>query len=161
MTEIESTLTQAEIKKIISYCPETGMFTRLSNGKVTRGSKTANGYLTIHIKGKNRYAHRIAYLYMTGEFPPADVDHIDNDRTNNVWSNLRAVTRSQNLMNKAPPEHEYPTGVSLLRGKYFRARIKHKGKEVHGGYFATAEEASKKAKQLREEYYGEYRYEKE
>jgi len=91
-------LTVSRLKKVLRYEPETGKFFWLSTGRVA-GCKDSYGYPIIKLHGKIHKAHRLAFLYMTGRFPPGDVDHINLDRGDNRWANLRAATRRQNNVN--------------------------------------------------------------
>lgn len=59
-----------------------------------------NPYRRFKIDGKNYYAHDLAYLYMTGEWPKDQVDHEDRDSLNNIWVNLRPATNGENQLNK-------------------------------------------------------------
>lgn len=97
-------ITQDRLKAKLSYSPDTGLFTRAvdcgSRFKAgTESGTLSNGYRQIQVDGKLYRAHRLAFLYMLGEYPKNDVDHIDGDRDNNKWSNLRPATRAENLRN--------------------------------------------------------------
>ena len=151
-------MTLDELKRLVTYDPSTGLFTRLRTNKPADVVKDSRGYKQVFVDGKYVYSHRLAFLYMTGELPCNDVDHINLDKTDNRWSKLREATRSQNLANRKSPNRKLPRGVSLFKGKYYRARAKVNGKEIHGGYFDTAEEAASKAKSIREEAFGEYNF---
>ena len=54
----------------------------------------------IRIRGKAYYSHRLAFLYMTGEWPLEEVDHIDRNPYNDAWVNLRKATSSLNKWNQ-------------------------------------------------------------
>lgn len=129
------------------------MFTRTSTGK-RAGHVATNGYVYVFFDGRLHLAHRLAWLYMTGQEPPEDIDHKDRDRTNNRWSNLRLATRSQNLMNKGSSRGF----KNIYQHKSGRFRVKVKADSVthHGGYFATREEAAARAEALRAELHGEF-----
>lgn len=60
----------------------------------------SHGYLRVNIGRQSFPAHRLAWLIMHGEWPIMDIDHINMDRSDNRWSNLRAATRSQNKANQ-------------------------------------------------------------
>jgi hypothetical protein len=152
MTARKSTLTQERLKELLSYDPETGVFTNLvlRNHKSARagavaGSKNQRNYVEIRIANRNYYAHRLAWLYMLGEWPPALIDHIDTDCSNNKWANLRSATHRQNQQNRRRAISGKIGGMlganwMESKGKW-RARIRIDGKETHLGLFATKEDA--------------------
>ena len=91
----------------LEYNPDSGKFFWKKDGKTgtrKKGRETANinsdGYKLIKLKGKLYKSHRIAYLIMTGEMPEY-VDHIDRNRSNNRWKNLRKVSSSENSFNRS------------------------------------------------------------
>ena len=67
------------------------------------GSVHSTGYIKINIRGVSYLGHRLAFLLMTGEWPRQTVDHIDRDRMNNAWSNLRDVSQAVNNQNRRAP----------------------------------------------------------
>jgi hypothetical protein len=103
-------LTQNELKDRLHYSPETGVFTWI-NSKSKNLGKTGDiaggdngcGYIKIHVLGKSQYAHRLAFLYMTGKFPNRILDHINEKKNDNRWINLRMATNSQNMCNQGKP----------------------------------------------------------
>lgn len=99
-------LTQKRLKEVVKYAPETGVFTWktcLSNsvrlGAVS-GYINNRGYRIIAVDSKNYPAHRLAFLFMAGYLPEHEVDHMDGDKDNNAWVNLREVSHSCNLQNQ-------------------------------------------------------------
>lgn len=100
-------LTQKRLKELIHYDPETGIFTAKTNVNSRRkkgevvGHVGSGGYIIIGINYVEYRAHRLAFLYMHGYLPESFVDHIDRDRANNVWLNLREVSQQCNLRNTA------------------------------------------------------------
>lgn len=99
-------LTQARLKEVLHYDQDTGLFTwkvRTSNrirvGEVAGAFSEKLGYILIGIDGTRHYAHRLAWLYVYGQFPEKMIDHEDTDGRNNRISNLRVATRTQNLSN--------------------------------------------------------------
>lgn len=99
-------ITQEYLKEKLHYDPETGIFsglslyrnkTRMINTRA--GSTGTDRYVKIRIDKKYYQAHRLAFLYMTGEIPKL-VDHKNRNITDNRWCNLRPVTDSQNQMNQ-------------------------------------------------------------
>lgn len=126
-----STLQQSELKKLLHYCPETGVFTwKLSQGTVKKGSAAssvnARGYPRIGVNGKMYTQHRLAFLYMEGEFPPDGVDHINGIKEDNRWSNLRKASQRENGKN-TKLGHNNTSGVSGVsyerKSNSWRARI--------------------------------------
>jgi hypothetical protein len=63
------------------------------------GSITDRGYAVVRIDDKLYRAHRIIYKMMKGEDPPNEIDHIDGNRANNKWNNLRCATAAENHQN--------------------------------------------------------------
>ena len=100
-------LTAQRLRELLDYDPSTGLFTwRVTNGwrrkagAIAGGAETWNGYLRVGIDGRVYMAHRLAWLHVHGEWPQADIDHINGIRSDNRIVNLRDVTRSVNLQNK-------------------------------------------------------------
>lgn len=97
------------LKELLQYFPETGEWIWLNppvhngnlKGKIA-GHIRPDGYRIIRINGQKYYAHRLAFLYMEGELPAKEVDHIDRDPSNGRWANLRHATSSQNKFNREP-----------------------------------------------------------
>lgn len=91
-------LTQERLKELFTYCQESGKLKRLKNKRVACTMQTA-GYIQVHVDKKLYLAQRLIFLYMNGEWPNGDVDHINHNRSDNRLSNLRIVSRSVNLRN--------------------------------------------------------------
>lgn len=103
-----SDLTQEYLKSILLYDPKSGLWYWLTKrGTASVGDIAGNiqgkegyRYIGITIDGKSYLAHRLAHLYMTGEWPENHIDHEDLNGLNNEWTNIRNATRSQNLGNQ-------------------------------------------------------------
>ena len=87
------------IKSHISYDSDSGRITR-DDRKGGLGSKDKDGYLILKIKGKQYKAHRIAWFLFYGEFPKGEIDHINRNKQDNRISNLRIVSRIDNIKNR-------------------------------------------------------------
>jgi len=132
-------LTQKKLKKLLHYNQDTGEFTwRVNRGGnrsgTVAGSMNGSGYILIQIDGKSYKAHRLAWLYEHGAWPPADMDHINHIRTDNRLDNLRPVTRSENMRNASKYSHNSSgvTGVHWHKDcKKWRAFISVDGKQLH------------------------------
>jgi len=157
-------ITPDRLKALFRYDPETGEFSRLvSRGGWHKdraaGRINTDGYRRLGIDGKQYAAHSLAWLYMTGSLPEALVDHINGDRADNRWANLRLATYSQNLANqkiKAANTSGFK-GVSRIRasGRWL-ASIKVHGKSYNLGSFRTPEEAHQAYCRAAEKAFGEY-----
>jgi len=98
-------ITQDKLKEILDYNQHTGLFTwkkikKYSNRSVgdIAGSLSL-GYVVIGIDKKIYKAHRLAWLYVYGEFPKEQLDHINGNKEDNRICNLREANQSQNNFN--------------------------------------------------------------
>lgn len=107
---MKTLITQAELKKILHYDCDSGLFTRLYSKKNPKlvgniaGYKhkmveSGKTYIDIKIGRRAYRAHRLAFLFMIGKFPDKDVDHNDGDGTNNKWTNITQATKLENAKN--------------------------------------------------------------
>ena len=119
--------TQEYIRSIIDYNPDTGVFTWKRHKRGMRSGTIAGSfddrkYVIIRIDKIRYYAHRLAFLHMNGLIPPNHVDHINRNKSNNRFSNLRMVTCSENLQNLSIDSRNTTgiTGVCFdkIRGKW-------------------------------------------
>jgi hypothetical protein len=143
-------LTQEELKKQLQYDENTGLFSRFTAKQGARvglvlGSGDGKGYLEIRVNWKKYKAHRLAWLYVYGEFPNCDLDHRDGNRSNNRIKNLRLCTEMENLKNSGVRSGNV-SGVKGVnwhksRGKW-QARATVNYKTHYLGLFETLEEAS-------------------
>ena len=149
-------ISQSEIKDLVDYDPDSGQMVwryrrpemfdtkracaawNTKNAGKVAGSINHYGYRQLSIKPKVYLVHRLAALYMTGKFPQDDTDHINGDRADNRWVNLRFVTRSENNKNMKKRERPLPMGVHFVKktGRY-KAVIS----RTHIGIYGTVEEA--------------------
>jgi hypothetical protein len=162
-------MTYEELTQRLKYDPATGVLTWIAGGRYDRyagkpaGSVEVQGYIVISLgpeKNKNRVkAHRLAWLLMTGSWPDREVDHINGDRADNRWSNLRLATDAEQARNRrlAGNNSTGHKGVSLKRGRYV-ARITVNGRTHHLGYFATADEAAEAYTRAAASLFGAFHY---
>lgn len=154
-------ITDKELKEILNYDPDSGVFIRKKNsGGILAGTIAGSvhaGYRQISVNGKKYYAHRLAWLYMTGDMPTFEIDHINGDKDDNRWANLREASHTNNVMNiglRSDNSSGYK-GVSKKRNSW-QARIWLDGKQTVIGCFPTKEEAARAYDKLALEHYGEY-----
>lgn len=143
-------LTQAYLKSIVHYDPETGVFTRkaktsnrIKAGDIM-GCVDSNGYLTASIMYRLYRLHRLAFLYMEGCLPPAHVDHINGIRHDNRWANLRHATDSVNRKNscRSTANTSGVVGVSWdSRRSKWEAYIKADKRHHHLGRYSELADA--------------------
>jgi len=138
-------LTQKELQQWVTYDPLTGYFhyTKEARPGCPRVAvDLADGYVGVRIKGYTYQAARLALLYMTGKWPEEVVDHIDRDKKNNKFINLRPATQKQNAQNNVA-QSQFPLGVtSHSAGKVWYAGITNDGIYKHLGAYKTVDEAA-------------------
>ena len=137
------------LREVLSYNPEMGTFTwkiskapNIQPGDIA-GTLHTKGYVHIQIDGKKYRAHRLAWLWMTGEWPKNQIDHLDTVRNNNKWINLREATNTQNRQNqrKANKNNQNKLlGVSFSCGRW-ASQIGVDGKNIYLGRFDSPEKA--------------------
>lgn len=141
--------TQKRLKELFNYNPSTGLFVRLKSAGNAKagdiaGCVSSHGYITIKVDGTNHYGHRLAFLYMTGNFPSEQTDHINHDTSDNRWTNLRAVTISENQHNRKLNVNN-ESGVSGVMwhkpSKKWVVKVWVDGRQECFGYFDTVSEA--------------------
>jgi len=144
-----SNINSTDLKKLLKYDPETGVFTWLTNPskRIKAGQQAGSlhhkGYIQIGINKTLYLAHRLAWFYYYGNLPNQTIDHINGIKTDNRISNLRDISSSGNCQNLLRSR-----GSSGLIGAHFQksrnrwsSSIKLNGVRTHLGYFKTAEEA--------------------
>lgn len=142
-------LTSDRLLEVLAYDRGTGLFTCRQQRGTKRagdvaGGLDASGYVCIEIDHRRYLAHRLAFLAVTGDWPKLRVDHIDGDRSNNRWSNLRdasVMTNQQNLRRAMSSSSTGLLGAHAAPGGRFRSSIRIAGKLQHIGTFDTAEAA--------------------
>lgn len=95
-------LSAERLRELLDYNPETGEFkakTGPKKGNVVGFLVPPKNYRRVFLDGKQYYAHRLAWLYVTGEWPHDQIDHINGVKTDNRWCNLRHVSAEKNQQN--------------------------------------------------------------
>jgi hypothetical protein len=142
-------LTAEEVKKILDYRPETGeLVWRERTARCVQigdvaGCVDKQGYITVGIRKKIYKAHRLAWLIKCNDWPNGLIDHIDGNKSNNRWSNLRLVNETGNSENVRRPSKRNQSGfmgvISVNGG--WRASITVQRKTRYIGTFDTPEKA--------------------
>jgi hypothetical protein len=155
-------LTAAYVREALEYDPVTGLFRwrdrprehfatkrAFSSWNACFAGKGAGrqddvGYRRISICGQVYKGHRIAWLYVTGRWPHAEIDHVNGVKDDNRFANLREATRHENNRNSKRPRNN----TSGLKGVCWhkrdgkcRAQIRVSGRNLCLGNFTTPEEA--------------------
>lgn len=145
-TRTENLISAEELRRALSYDPVTGVFRwikKVTVGSIA-GSTNARGYRLVHVNGVHYLAHRLAWLYVKGEWPAEVIDHINGDPSDNRFINLRACSRAENQQNRKPNSNN-TTGVPGVyyckKDEKWVARIRKNGKHIRIGAFKSKEEA--------------------
>ena len=159
MTDIEEA--KAWALEALSYDPATGQFTWKKGRRQGRHAGFANGggYVGIKVKELTCLAHRLAWLLVHGDWPSAQIDHINGDPADNRIANLRLATPAQNGAN-ARRRSDNRSGFKGVgwhkKTRKWRANIVRDGRMRSLGYFDTPEQAAEAyataAKALRGEF---------
>ena len=151
------------LRQMLSYDPGSGNFTWLNPPKNHAGLKgviagnSATGYVAIKIDGRKYKAHRLAWLYVHGEWPKHEIDHRNCCKLDNRIDNLRPATNPQNQANKNRVLGKaVPKGVRLLPSGNFQARISVGRKLLSIGTFADEKQAQEKYFEHSQKHYGEF-----
>ena len=157
-------LSLARLRELLNYDPETGRFTWRVNGNngIRKGAiagclDQTSGRFRICIDRKLHHASRLAVLWMTGEYPPQNVDHANCNPADNRWINLRPASQSQNLGNMRRPKHNTSgyKGVTWQAGKYI-AKLGRRNFYLYLGRFDRAEDAHAAYVAAAKKYFGEF-----
>jgi hypothetical protein len=163
-------ITHKELLKALDYDPTTGEFRwkYCANRTKQRNSQWAgkaaghigiDGYARILINGKQYLSHRLAWLYVIGRWPYIEIDHINGNRLDNRFSNLREATRSNNSSNTK----KLSANLSGVKGvhwnsdvKKWAAQITKSGRRYHLGYFDNIEEATLSRQKAADRLHGKF-----
>lgn len=161
-------LNQEYLKEHLYYNPVTGIFTWLHDRKPSNMVKSGlragfsrkdTKYRLIGLLGRQIFEQRLAWLYMTGELPELQVDHINGRKDDNRWINLRLATNSENQFNRGTSKRN----ISGVKGVYWHKRdkkwcvcIRTRGGSRVYGRFIDFDSACKFAKDSIQKFHGEF-----
>jgi hypothetical protein len=141
-------ITADRLKILYTYNPENGLFMSTFTRRQWKAGRVAGNrakYTMIVIDRKQYRAHRLAWLYMTGQWPDGQIDHINGDKHDNRFSNLRVATPAMNSQNILSPRKDCRSGLKGVSWrethKKWHATIRINGKATHLGYFDSADAA--------------------
>lgn len=164
----EDLLTQVKLKSLLSYSSDTGLFVWKKREVIDQYAKSFNTrragreagailsrqgtkqykirriIISFNKRPYNFVAHRLAWLYMTGEWPENEIDHIDGNALNNKFDNLRDVDRQENQRNDSVRSDNKSgfTGVNWhKRDEIWNVNIRVSNKSIHIGYFKDKQDA--------------------
>lgn len=160
-------ITQAGARAWFDYDEETGVFRwkkmacrRFPVGRIA-GTKRPNGYMKIGLGGEEMFSHRLAWLYVNGEWPPDQIDHINGIRDDNRIANLRLATNSQNHQNMSASTSNTSGHKGVIFSKQknrWQARIKVNGHTRHLGFFSDRRDAAAAYLRAADELFAEFAY---
>jgi hypothetical protein len=160
-------LTREALKAVLDYDPLTGLFiwkprpirTGLGGGVdqawnsrcagKEAGALHSKGYVTIHLGGRAYLAHRLAWFYVTGEWPAEQIDHKNTQRHDNRFENLRPATPRQNQGNRNGTRPV--KGITFRKGAWLATCA-----GVHLGSFRTQSEARAAYAKAATAHFGEF-----
>lgn len=140
---------QEKLKDLVIYCPLTGiMINRVYAGArspagAIRGGLTDAGYLATTVGKKHYRIHVLAWLYMTGDWPKNQIDHINGIRSDNRWCNLRDVTVRENRQNQTCHRAGKFPGVQQVSKGSYRVSARVDGERIYLKNCKTQEEGYK------------------
>jgi len=146
---MDNSLSQAQLRDVLEYNPETGVFRwlktvaqRIKIGDIAGTS--IQGYTIIKINNKQYCAHRLVWLYVYGVWPKKQIDHENHIRSDNRMANLREATHQENGRNRSLNINS-TSGVCGVcwgnRESKWLAQIKVNKRDIYLGYFADKFEA--------------------
>ena len=160
----EKEISIEELRRLFDYNTETGVLTRkISRGRGGVGKEAGcvkvTGRRIVGINGRDIFGHRVCYAHYHGYWPQTEIDHRNEDASDNRIANLRAASRSQNESNKKMSR----SNTSGMKGVCFHkpagkwvARIEHNQKVFYLGVFHDKSEAEVAVRAKREELHGAF-----
>lgn len=158
-------LTHDELRRLLDYNPETGIFRwkvarRFPVGTIAGHEKRGKNYVVIEIRHKPYSAHRLAWFYVYGHWPPhgTQLDHINCIKNDNRLCNLRISSQSQNQANRPALQNKRSKykGVVIKKNGLICAQITCDKKVRHLGTFKTEEDAHRAYVEAAKQLHGEF-----
>lgn len=163
-------ITHELVRELLDYDPETGLFTWRHRPFAVRGWNTKYagtnagtlmpiGYIYVSIFKYRAYGHRLAVFWMTGEWPPHEVDHINGQKADNRWTNLRLATHEQNIQHRVTHNKNSRSGrkgVFPVAHNRWKAAIIYKGYYINLGNYKDIDEAESVYKKAEKDLFGEF-----
>jgi hypothetical protein len=147
-SDVRQPLTQKLLQELFDYNEDSGLLTRLKgvggstySGEVVGHVHGRRGYRVVIVNGKPYQAHRLVWLLKTGDLPDAEIDHINGNRADNSWGNLRLATKEQNQHN-AKLRSDNKSGVKGMKRNrdYLECRVAHEGEVAYKCFKASEED---------------------
>ncbi len=151
--QTKNNLTAEEVRYFFDYDKETGNLIRIVTSKNNQhrlnkvaGCKYSHGHVMVGVPGGRRFqAHRLVWLWVYGEWPKHEIDHINGNRSDNRIENLRDVTRSVNGENQRAAMVDSRSGILgatwIEKRQSYQVAIKAKGKHYFLGLFKDPDQA--------------------
>lgn len=161
-------IAHVRLVELLAYDKETGIFRwrtdrrgGIHSGDIAGCVHSGGSYLKIGIDGSRYYAHRLAWLYVTGEMPSMWVDHKDGNTLNNAFSNLRHASPSENIAN-SKTSHDNRCGLKGVtfdaKNHRYRAQIQFRGQRIVIGSFRSAKAAHAAYMVAAKRYFGDFAF---
>ena len=163
-------LTAERLRSLLDYSPATGLFTRRYNAGRSNswnrryanrlaGHVNMYGYRQIWVDGVLYYAHRLAWLYVHGFWPPSEIDHRQGTDLGDRLDNLRLATHAQNGKNQRFRKDNTSgvKGVTWCRAtKRWRVNIRINGRVTNLGRFDSISAAAQIYSEAARQHHGEF-----
>lgn len=163
---LDGLISWSELLERVAYDPSTGIFRWRSVAKTSPlqvgdrvGCQDKIGRWVTKLSGRQYIMSRLAWFYMTGNWPTSLIDHINTDHTDDRWGNLREATYKQNCGNTSrhcDNKSGYKGVVWCKFTKKWRGQINNRGKNIILGYSDDPAKAHEFYLDAARKYFGEY-----
>lgn len=157
-------LTQDLLQSLVHYDPETGVFTSLIKKPFvcigqTLGKPNKKGYICFNVAGRGYRASRLAWFYMTNQWPIHHIDHKNRIKDDNRFSNLREANDHENGANCSVSKRNTSGHKGVMwykRHNKWTASIRVNRKPLHLGYFTDLQDAINARLNAELKHFGEF-----